>query len=514
MLLRLLVVDITTSPGDNVNHIFHTLNHAGQKLSPLDLVRNRMFMSLDESVLESAYTELWQPMEVQLGDSEAQRYLWAQVARSDPKATQKDLYPAYERRLQRKSAEFGRGQESAAVEDELRRLHREAPLYAAIVRPPSMDALARGSVGAGDLPSSVVARLRDLKAWGSSTHVALTLEILSRYQNGRADESQVLDALDYTLSFMVRRALCAIPTNNLNRIFTSLPSTLGSGAIGPRLADLLTAEQRYWPSDEEVIERSASTPIYATAQPSQVKFILERLEWASSSHEYVDTGDLQIEHVLPQRPGRDWHKYLTSLGEIPEETYTRTNTIGNLTLTGWNQELSRRIFEQKRKLYADSLVALTRDVADAEVWTQATILERGRRLAALACQIWPKPKLPSTTLQEAEDDRVGLAELLTHLPEESWTTATTLSEYFAAPLNKVEQQLSELDPVLAVKVLTPEGTLPAEAVGEERLAVLVRQLHDSSYSTDPPIYESAEPLTIADLRALESSSDYPDADAN
>lgn len=512
VLLRLLVVDITTSPGDNVNHIFHTLNHAGQKLSPLDLVRNRMFMSLDDEVLEAAYTELWQPMEVQLGDAEAQRYLWAQVARFDPKATQKDLYPAYERRLQRQSESFGRGNTSQAVEEELRRLHRETVLYAAIVRPPSLEALAHGSPGEEELPAAVVMRLRDLMAWGSSTHVPLTLEILSRFQNGQADESEVLQALDHTLSFMIRRALCAIPTNNLNRIFTSLPSTLGSEPIGQRLAELLSAENRYWPSDEEVIERSASTPIYATAQPAQVKFILERLEWAASSHEYVDTSGLQVEHILPQRPGREWHQYLSSLGDIPEETYTRTNTLGNLTLSGWNQELSRRVFDQKRKIYADSLVGLTKQLASYDEWTQSAILERGRGLAELACQVWMRPRTSPDLSQEIEQERIGLSELLTRFPEESWTTAEVLSEYFATSIDEITYQLNQLDSVLAVKVLAPDGGLPLDDLGPERRNELVRQLEDSSYSLDPPIYEAVAPLSLAELRALESRSEDPDAD--
>ena len=228
-------------------------------------------MSLDDEVLEAAYTELWQPMEVQLGDAEAQRYLWAQVARFDPKGRRRTCTQLTSGVFS--GSRFGRGKTSQAVEEELRRLHRETVLYAAIVRPPTLEALADGSPGEEELPAAVVMRLRDLMAWGSSTHVPLTLEILSRFQNGQADESEVLQALDHTLSFMIRRALCAIPTNNLNRIFTSLPSTLGSEPIGQRLAEASVRGNRYWPSDEEVIERSASTPIYATAQPAQVKFI-------------------------------------------------------------------------------------------------------------------------------------------------------------------------------------------------------------------------------------------------
>ena len=46
LLLRMLVVDISTSISDDVNNIFRTLNHSGLLLSSLDLIRNHTFMQL------------------------------------------------------------------------------------------------------------------------------------------------------------------------------------------------------------------------------------------------------------------------------------------------------------------------------------------------------------------------------------------------------------------------------------------------------------------------------------
>ncbi|TQL01529.1 DUF262 domain-containing protein [Cellulomonas sp. SLBN-39] len=501
ILLRLLIVDITTSPGDNVNHIFHTLNHAGQKLSPLDLVRNRFFMSLNPDIVEEAHTELWQPMEVKLGETEAQRYLWAQVARTDAKATQKDLYPAYERRLDRLSGSSSRTG-SATIARELERLHRESWLYAAVIDPPPLQSAAFADPENAALPAAVLRRLHDLAAWGSSTHISLTLELLSRHAGDLAETGDVAEALDHVLSFMVRRAICAIPTNNLNRILTGIPPLLNDGPLAPQLARLLAADQRYWPTDEEVRERAISTPLYATAQTTQVKFILERIEWATAGSELVDTRDLQVEHVMPQRISDDWRDYLMELGDIPERTYARVHTLGNLTLTGYNPELGRRIFPQKRALYLDSLVRLSVDLTKHDQWTEREILARSRELAEVALRIWTRPALANDETEGSPVTRAGLAELLTSLPEDAWTTLGVLAEYYGVPLEAVWDELSSLPPVLAVKVLEPGGRL-LEALPKDRSEELVAQLAAAGYQAQAPIYETPA-LTVAQLRAIDA----------
>ena len=65
------------------------------------------------------------------------------------------------------------------------------------------------------------------------------------------------------------------------------------------------------------------------------------------------------------------------------------HTLGNLTLTGYNSELSNSPFVVKQKHYAESNVGLNAELATAPVWNAAAIRERGRRLAQRVLERWP-----------------------------------------------------------------------------------------------------------------------------
>ena len=79
--------------------------------------------------------------------------------------------------------------------------------------------------------------------------------MLSRLQADQLDEQDAVNALRHLLSFLVRRGLCGIPTNNLNRILSAIPSSLGPGPVSEALADELLRGNKYWPSDGEVLDR-------------------------------------------------------------------------------------------------------------------------------------------------------------------------------------------------------------------------------------------------------------------
>lgn len=65
---------------------------------------------------------------------------------------------------------------------------------------------------------------------------------------------------------------------------------------------------------------------------------------------------------------------------------------GNLTLSGYNQELWNHPFQMKRERYADSNIVITRELAKQANWGEAEIRERGKRLAEEAAKMWPGPK--------------------------------------------------------------------------------------------------------------------------
>ena len=219
--LRLIVVEINTSDDDNINQIFNTINHSGMRLSAIDLIRNHSFMQFDTSEATEVYVDTWKPLEDSLGSENVlSQYMWAQLVRQNPKATQRDLYAPFQKHLKDVKAVTG---ETASVvaRTELERLRSEAKLFLAI--------LDQDDESPQNWSRDLREAIRDLHSWGSSTHLPITLEVLSRLQAGATSDLDATTSLRYLLSFLVRRGLCAIPTNNLNRILSAIPSLLKPG---------------------------------------------------------------------------------------------------------------------------------------------------------------------------------------------------------------------------------------------------------------------------------------------
>jgi predicted transport protein len=81
------------------------------------------------------------------------------------------------------------------------------------------------------------------------------------------------------------------------------------------------------------------------------------------------------------------------------------HTLGNLTLTGYNPELSDRPFQMKRDMsggFRDSPLRLNRGLTQLEKWDESQILLRAESLASIAERVWPQPVLPPEKAAELE----------------------------------------------------------------------------------------------------------------
>ena len=89
---------------------------------------------------------------------------------------------------------------------------------------------------------------------------------------------------------------------------------------------------------------------------------------------------------MEKRPGENWEEI--------QKTYL--HTLGNLTLTRYNSELSDKRFKEKRNMdggFADSPLRLNRGLSQLEVWNEQEIVNRGQKLAEQAILVWGYPEL-------------------------------------------------------------------------------------------------------------------------
>lgn len=98
-----------------------------------------------------------------------------------------------------------------------------------------------------------------------------------------------------------------------------------------------------------------------------------------------DRSTINLEHVLPERPERNWPQF------TEEQIKLYYKRIGNLALmrASDNSEAKSSSFKVKRPIYAQSPYVLIKQIADAEDWTAANIVARQKTLAAFAVKAWP-----------------------------------------------------------------------------------------------------------------------------
>lgn len=78
------------------------------------------------------------------------------------------------------------------------------------------------------------------------------------------------------------------------------------------------------------------------------------------------------------------------------------HTIGNLTLTGYNSELSDKDFLEKRDMeggFRKSPFRLNKCLYNLDIWNEDTILKRAELLYKKALTIWTYPKVDSEKVQ-------------------------------------------------------------------------------------------------------------------
>jgi hypothetical protein len=110
------------------------------------------------------------------------------------------------------------------------------------------------------------------------------------------------------------------------------------------------------------------------------------LESSFGSKESVPFDGLTVEHVMPQTLTEWWEHHLGDDFGATHELLL--HTIGNLTLTGYNSELSNADFPAKRRRFEESHVSLNTWFQDQTQWNETAIRKRAEALADRALAVW------------------------------------------------------------------------------------------------------------------------------
>jgi predicted transport protein len=210
---------------------------------------------------------------------------------------------------------------------------------------------------------------------------------------------------------VIRRAICAIPTNSMNKTFSTFGKALRKEHYLESIqAHFLTLPSyRRFPDDEEF---RRDLQIRDLSHFPRRSYWLRRLE-NHGRKERVPVDEYTIEHILPQNPDLPaaWKQALGPEWQRVQQQWL--HTLGNLTLTGYNGEYSDRPFAEKRDMpggFKQSPLRLNAGLGQCDAWNEAAIQERAGKLTDQALIVWAMPKLDGTSLSN-------------YLPEKQATTS-------------------------------------------------------------------------------------------
>lgn len=228
----------------------------------------------------------------------------------------------------------------------------------------------------------------------------LLLELYSDYKDGVLSKQDFTSIIYLTESYICRRAVCGLGTNSLNKVFASFTKKINKDQYLESIeAHFLSLEKTTgkFPKDSEFKDSFITIDFYKFKKN---KYFLERLE-NFDTKEPVNTKECTIEHIMPQTLTKEWERDLGENFQAIHEKYL--NTIGNLTLTGYNQEYSNKPFQEKRDMengFKQSPLRLNQSLKDLESFGEKEIEKRANDLADCALKIWTYPKLDAETLEK------------------------------------------------------------------------------------------------------------------
>ena len=446
---RLIIVDITAQSGDNVHRIFESLNATGVSLTQADLLRN-YFMMLLPTRADAVYEEVWLPMQQAIGAENLEGLARVDLQRRGIQVRTDDVYREQQKRLRHIE------QDEAAVEDEIRDLALRARHYAVILDP------------TGETDTRIRDRLRFLDRWGAQTAHPLLMYLFELREEGDLSDEEVEAALACLESFLVRRLVAGASRKNLNRIFPTVVRRLRDRSDGRSLGDALrlelSSERLYWASDDKIRAAVGIEPFYFSGRAVQRRMVLERIEESYGHKELGDLSglNLQVEHILPQTLSEEWREQLESVGQNPDEVHAELkHTIGNLTLSGYNAELSNKPFERKQQIFQASHLSLNAALAEHGIWGRDEILARADKLAERIVTIWEPPAEVAPS-EPSGPDWARMHAAVAAIPPGYWTTYGDLGELVGSSAQGVASHImANLHLLNLHRVLTSSGT-PAE----------------------------------------------------
>lgn len=375
---RLVIVMISLKePNDDPQLIFERINSTGEDLTLADKIRN--FLLMTDEDMDELFDEYWLPIENLIGRDKMENFFQTYLVYKIPELVkEKESYQRF-----KKYADNNKITHREYLEE----LKRFSKYYNAFIRESS------------SYSKHINRLLSAFRLLGQSTIYPFLLNVFDDFEKLIITEDVLLEVLKLFINYTVRRLITGVPSNSLRglykniykRIFTSTESKSNYlNSIYNFMSSQLVGKDSM-PINSLFKDKLLAEPVYKNAK--LCKYLLSVIENGFYSKEEVTIDDTKtIEHIIPQNnQNDDWKNEIGNSYEFVYEKYL--HTLGNLTLTGFNSELSDKSFSEKKSEYRKSkFLILNEDVINQEHWRENEIWNRALRLSNNLLNLF---KLPS-----------------------------------------------------------------------------------------------------------------------
>jgi hypothetical protein len=382
---KLEIISITLDQHDNAQLIFESLNSTGLALTEGDKIRNYILMGQPPKDQNKLYDTYWTTIERCTGNDVSGFVRDYLSVKQQVTPTISNVYRAFKDYAEKAQLPI------EALLDDLRRYAR------------FFEKLLTCRSGLKEK------KLDDCLYRMARLEIVVTrpflMEVLRLNQDGKLTVDDVLQIFVITENYLFRRNICEVPTNALNKIFLNLNKEIlrydntADNYVQKFIYALLSKkESGRFPDDEEFTKALAEKQVYQMRGKYKA-YLFERFEnfgtiETKDVYTHLDNNVYTIEHIMPQHLTPAWTE---ALGANAAEIHsTWLHRLANLTLTGYNPNLSNKTFAEKRDSeeggYKASGLKMNQKISNKESWGLPELEERNDEMIALAKKIWAYPQ--------------------------------------------------------------------------------------------------------------------------
>ena len=352
---------------ENPQMIFESLNSTGLSLTQGDLIRNYLLMNHEYEKQKMLYKNFWLEIEKKITNEKISDFVRDYLTMKNGAISNKNkVYEDFKKYIKQND-------ENMDEEGILEELKTYSEYYSWFLN--------------GDSPNEKInQKLEEFRYLRNTTVYPLILSVFEdTYSYKNITENELLDILNLLISYIFRRSVCGYTTNSLNKIFASIVVSLKNKDIYNQIEKSLM--NKSFPKDEEFRAEFMRCNFYKKGTEF-CKYTLKSLE-IFENKEQIYMENITIEHIMPQTLNSEWRIELGNKFEQVHSEYI--NTIGNLTITAYNPELSNKSFSLKKEIYGNSNIKMCREIVNYDEWKDTEIKDRAKKLFEKARKIWILP---------------------------------------------------------------------------------------------------------------------------